>query len=81
MIQIILGLAFLLPIVLFGWNIKVILGMAVLFFLWRISLAIWPEKRCPSCSGNGSRGGPMRWMRGCGECQGSGRVPRIGAKE
>lgn len=54
---------------------------AVVFGLWRLSLLVWPDKRCPTCQGRGSRNGPLHWRAGCGECRGTGRVPRIGAGE
>ncbi len=48
------------------------------FALWRFSLALFPEKRCSRCKGNGSWG-PGLLRRGCGRCGGRGRVPRVGS--
>lgn len=43
---------------------------------WRVSLVIFPDKRCDRCSGNGSWG-PGNLRRECGRCGGNGRVPRV----
>jgi len=81
MIQIILGLAVVLVVVLVGFSLPLLVGAGALVLLWRVSLVVWPDKRCSSCQGMGARSGPLHWQRGCGECQGSGRVRRMGAKE
>jgi hypothetical protein len=60
-----------------------IIGPAVLWFLaafiaWRLSLWIFPERKCPRCKGTGAWGfGGM--LRTCGRCNGVGRERRIGA--
>lgn len=55
-----------------------IAALAVVGGLWYISLQIWPEKKCSRCNGQGSHG-PFSLRRSCRNCEGSGRVPRIGA--
>jgi len=51
-----------------------LLGLAM---AWRISLAVFPYKRCPRCKGAGSYG-PGNLRRPCGRCNG-GRLPRVGS--
>jgi len=57
----------------------VIVGIGVLIGIWYISLLVWPDKRCQSCNGQGSKG-PFSLRRRCSPCKGRGRVSRIGAK-
>jgi hypothetical protein len=45
---------------------------------WRLSIALFPEKQCPRCDGKGAWG-PGFLRRECGQCKGSGRVPRVGS--
>jgi len=60
-----------------GW---IVLGALGLIALWRVSLVIWPEKKCGLCDGKGARG-VLGMLRPCGRCHGSGRETRIGANE
>lgn len=48
--------------------------------LWAASLFVWPEKRCRNCGGKGTRWGPFKMARRCGQCGGTGRVPRLFSK-
>jgi hypothetical protein len=64
-----------------GTPVEVIVGLAVAGVLWWVSVLVWPEKMCRACRGAGHRSGFANWTRGCGECQGTGRVPRIGARQ
>lgn len=55
-------------------------GLAVLtgtFALWRISLRLFPYKRCSRCKGAASWG-PGKLRRPCGSCV-DGRRPRVGS--
>lgn len=57
----------------------VITGALVLLFLcWRFSLAMFPDKKCIRCDGNGSWG-PGLLRKECGRCKGKGRLPRVGS--
>lgn len=62
----------------FNVTAVVLLGLALLFLGWRVSLAWFPEKRCHVCKGNGSWG-PGLLRRECRHCRGKGRVPRVGS--
>lgn len=61
-----------------GIGVVVVLVLAVVFLGWRGSLALFPEKRCERCKGNGSWG-PGLLRRECGKCHGKGRIPRVGS--
>lgn len=60
-----------------GSGLGVFLSLAFLLLSWRISLAVFPDKRCRRCKGNGSWG-PGKLRRECGRCN-AGRVRRFGA--
>lgn len=52
--------------------------LLVLAGLWWVSLKVWPHKTCRACGGSGGRSGPLTMVRRCGQCGGSGTVPRVG---
>lgn len=57
-----------------------LLWILIIPVIWKISLLLFPEKKCRRCKGSGSWGiGFM--LRECGLCHGSGRINRIGAGE
>jgi hypothetical protein len=53
--------------------------VAVILLLWWVTIAIFPEKWCWRCKGRGFYRGPLHLRRECGNCKGSGRVPRVGS--
>lgn len=59
----------------------VLVGMAALLPLWRLSIAIAPETKCRACKGSGARHGVLGGLWTCGRCSGSGRQRRIGASK
>lgn len=60
------------------FGLGVVLGLALLFIVWRVTLVIFPEKRCWRCRGEGEFGlGSLR--RECSTCKGKGRVSRMGS--
>lgn len=73
----------LLVVVLVGIYTSVTMAVFVagLGALWLLSLVVFPERLCGQCRGSGHRDGPFGVMRTCGNCQGRGRVKRIGAPE
>lgn len=50
----------------------------VVFIGWRLSLWIFPQKKCRRCKGTGAWGFGGA-LRQCGRCGGVGRENRIGA--
>lgn len=61
-------------------GVGIFLGfVGAMFVLWRLSVALAPEKKCWHCDGRGSNPGLLGGLRVCGWCKGSGRIPRIGA--
>lgn len=58
----------------------VIGGAAAALVVWRISVALGPEKVCWRCGGDGHVGGLLGGRRDCTWCDGKGRRPRIGSK-
>lgn len=61
----------------------VVLWFFIVLALWRLSLLIWPYKKCGSCNATGWKEG-LVGARRCGMCKGSpggaGVVPRFTAK-
>lgn len=60
--------------------VAVVLGLAVLWLLWRASLALGPLKLCWRCKGKGHVGGWLGGRRKCSSCNGEGVRPRVGSK-
>jgi hypothetical protein len=56
-----------------------VVALLVAAGLWQLSLMLWPLKKCRACDGAGSRG-PWALRRTCGQCEGTGTIPRLGAK-
>lgn len=48
--------------------------------LWRLSVALGPQKLCWHCDGNGYTSGLLGGHKECTHCDGKGRRSRIGAK-
>ena len=53
---------------------------AVVLLLWRVSLLVWPHKRCWHCKGTGAKKGPFAFRKLCTVCGGQGLRPRAGTK-
>ena len=62
----------------------VYLALAALTALgcWRVSVALWPTRLCPSCKGRKTNAGSNRQRWGtCRRCGGTGHVRRLGARK
>lgn len=61
--------------------VAVLLGLAALYLLWRVSLTFGPLKLCWRCKGKGHVGGWFGGRAKCSWCQGEGVRPRAGSKK
>lgn len=58
----------------------VVIGLVMLWVLWRVSLTFGPLKVCWRCKGDGHVGGWFGGRRQCPTCAGKGTRPRVGSK-
>jgi hypothetical protein len=57
----------------------VLIGLAGLFVIWRLSLLFGPSKVCWHCGGKGHSSGLFGGRKKCSTCGGSGLRPRVGS--
>lgn len=60
-------------------GLMIVLVFVSALFIWKVGLAVFPNKRCRYCEGKGFRG-MGNVGRPCRPCSGAGYVKRIGAK-